>query len=375
MAKNKSKNSRQDVIVKTSVIGILANCFLAAFKAITALASNSISVLLDAVNNLSDALSSVITIVGTKLAGKPADKKHPFGYGRIEYLSAMIISVIILYAGITSIVESIKKIITPSNPNYSNISLIIITIAILVKILLGLYVKHTGKKVNSDSLSASGQDALMDSIISAGTLVTALIFKFTGLSLESYLGLIISCFIIKSGIEMLRKTLSEILGERVESSLAKEIKKTVSSIPGIQGAYDLVLNNYGPDKFLASIHIEVPDVWTADKIDEVTRTIQTLVYKEHNVYITAVGIYSVNTKNDEARLVKEKIQRIVMSHEHVLQMHGFYFDKNAKLISLDVVIDFASKDRKAVYCSIYDNLQKEFPDYSINMQMDDDISD
>ncbi|MBQ9464458.1 MAG: cation diffusion facilitator family transporter, partial [Lachnospiraceae bacterium] len=162
--------SRDRIIVRTSVIGILANVFLAAFKAVIGLLSNSIAVVLDAVNNLSDALSSVITIVGTKLAGKRPDKKHPLGYGRIEYLSAMIVSAIVLYAGITSLVESIKKIIHPETPDYSRVSLIIIAAAVIVKIILGRFVKARGEKAGSQALVASGKDATFDAVLSASVL-------------------------------------------------------------------------------------------------------------------------------------------------------------------------------------------------------------
>ena len=158
---------REKQIIKTSIIGIIANVFLASFKAGVGLLSHSVAVVLDAVNNLSDALSSIITIIGTKLAAKEPDKKHPLGHGRYEYLTAMVISVIVLYAGFTSLIESVKKIISPEKPDYSTISLIIIAVAVLVKIILGTYVKKVGRDVKSDSLIASGTDALFDSIISA----------------------------------------------------------------------------------------------------------------------------------------------------------------------------------------------------------------
>ena len=184
--------NRDAVIVRTSVIGIIANIFLAAFKAAVGILSNSIAVVLDAVNNLSDVLSSVVTIAGTKLAGKKPDKKHPLGYGRVEYLSAMIVAAIVLYAGITSLVESIKKIINPETPDYSAVSLIIIGSAVFVKIFLGIYVKKKGQSVNSGSLIASGSDALFDAILSASVLVSAIIFMLTGISLEAYVGVLIS---------------------------------------------------------------------------------------------------------------------------------------------------------------------------------------
>ena len=212
--KNRREQSRERIIVQTSIIGIIANVFLAGFKAVIGLMTHSIAIVLDAVNNISDAGSSLITIIGTKLAGREPDKKHPFGYGRIEYLSAMIISVIVLYAGVTSFVESVKQIIHPETPEYNTVSLIIVAVAVAVKILLGRYVKGVGEKVNSDSLVNSGEDATLDSIISASTLVAAIIFLLFKVSLEAWLGAVISLVIIKSGIEMLRDTISQLLGER-----------------------------------------------------------------------------------------------------------------------------------------------------------------
>lgn len=374
--KNIDENdSRDKIIVRTSVIGILANVFLAAFKAVIGVMTNSIAIILDAVNNLSDAASSVITIIGTKLAGKPADKKHPFGYGRVEYLSALVISLIVLYAGFTSFTESVKKIISPEAPDYTTVSLIIVGVAVAVKIVLGRYVKSTGEKVNSDSLVNSGTDALLDSVISASTLVAAIVFLKTGLSLEAWLGAVISVVIIKSGIDMLKETLSEILGERVDAELAREITKTVCSMPQVLGAYDLVLHNYGPDRYNGSIHVEVPDILTADEIDELTRQISMIVAYKHNVILTAVGVYSMNTKSDKSAEVRDRIRELVFAHEHVLQMHGFYLNEDKKTIRFDVIISFDAKDRKKVYSEIISELNKEYPDYQLQVVMDTDFSE
>ena len=196
--------NRNAVIIKTSIIGIATNVLLAIFKAVVGLLANSIAVVLDAINNLSDAMSSIITIVGTKLAGKSPDKKHPLGYGRVEYLSATLISFIVLYAGIASLRESIKAIISPSKPDYSTLTLVIIIVGVVTKIILGKYVKGVGVKMNSASLINSGEDATLDSIISASTLVAAVIYLVFHISLEAYLGAVISLIIIKSAIEMLR---------------------------------------------------------------------------------------------------------------------------------------------------------------------------
>ncbi len=367
--------SREKTIIKTSIIGIIANVFLASFKAVIGLMTHSIAIVLDAVNNISDAGSSLITIIGTKLASREPDKKHPFGYGRIEYLSAMIISVIVLYAGVTSFVESVKNIITPQTPEYSGTSLVIVGVAVVVKIILGRYVKSVGKKLNSDSLVNSGEDATLDSVISASTLVAAVIFTAFGLSLEAWLGAVISLIIIKSGFEMLKDTISQILGERSDPDLAKSIKQTVTEFDGVEGAYDLVLNNYGPDAWNGSVHIEVPDTYSADQLDRLIREIQMKVYSEHQVILTAIGLYSINTKDDEAKSIEQKIRDIVFSHEYVLQMHGFYLTKETSNIRFDVVISFDAPNRREAYQTIVSDVQKAFPDYQLQIALDTDFSE
>ena len=367
--------SREKTIIRTSVIGIAANVLLAAFKAVIGLMSNSIAIVLDAVNNISDAGSSLITIVGTKLAGREPDKKHPFGYGRIEYLSAMIISVIVLYAGITSFVESVRQIIHPETPDYTTVSLIIVAVAVVVKILLGRYVKSVGVRVNSDSLINSGEDATLDSVISASTLVAAGIFLIFHVSLEAWLGAVISLVIIKSGIEMLKDTISQILGERNDPELARSIRHTVLEFPNVLGAYDLVLNNYGPDAWNGSIHIEVPDTCSASELDQLIRSIQTEVLRQHQVILTAIGVYSVNTKDAEIIEAQKKVREIVFAHEHVKQMHGFYLQKDEKAMRFDVVVSFDAEDRRAVYREVVADVQKAFPDYTLQVATDTDFAE
>ena len=368
---------RNKKIIRTSILGILAlaNVFLAGFKAVIGMLTNSIAITLDAVNNLSDAMSSIITIIGTRLAGKQPDKKHPYGYGRIEYLSATIISVIILYAGITSFVESMKKIIHPKQPEYMAVALIIIAVAVAVKIVLGIYVKRVGEEVKSDSLIASGKDAMMDSVISASTLVAAGAFLLWNISLEAWLGAIISMIIIKSGLEMLGETISEILGERVDSSISKEIKETVKSFPEVFGVYDLILHNYGPDTLIGSLHIEIPDTCTMERLDELQREIVQKVYTEHGVILTGISVYSLNTQNDQVAGIMEDIRRTVMAHEYVLEMHGFYLKEAEKSIQFDIIIDFAAPDRLGLYHEIVNEIEAKYPNHTIRITLDVDVSD
>ena len=369
-----SGTNRNQTIVRTSIIGIAANILLAAAKAAVGLISGSIAVVLDAVNNLSDALSSVITIIGTKLAGKEPDKEHPYGYGRIEYFSAAIISAIVLYAGITSLTESVKKIIEPGEVDYSAVTMIVLVLSVVVKLLLGNYVKRTGEKVNSGSLIASGEDARNDAVLSASVLISALLYLFLNLSVEAYVGIVIAVMIIKSGIEMLGDTIDEMLGKRVSGDLSKAIKQTVCEDPLALGAYDLILNSYGPDRLQGSVHVEVNDDLTAGDIDNMTRRIQQNVYLKHGVILTGIGIYSVNTKDDEIGKMRTDITRIVSSYEGVMQMHGFHTNMEQKQLTFDVVIDFDC-DRKAVCHQIYADIQEKYPDWNIHITLDDDISD
>lgn len=368
-----NQDSRETTIVRTSIIGILVNVLLAAFKAAIGLITHSIAVTLDAVNNLSDALSSVITIVGTKLAGKLPDKKHPLGYGRIEYLSAMIVSALVLYAGITSLVESIKSIISPEKPDYSVVSLIIVGSAVVAKLLLGTYVKRTGKRVNSASLEASGSDAMFDSIISASVLLCALIYIAFGLSLEAYAGVIISIVIIRSGVEMLRDTLDDILGKRYDPEELQAIKNTIAEDPDVCGVYDLILHAYGPDRNVGSVHVEVRDEMTATEIDKMERRISKNVYEKHKLPLASISIYAMNTSTEETKAIRAKVNEIVMGFEGVLQTHGFRADPEERTITMDIILDFDVKDRKAVFENIRAALQKAFPDYTLQLTLDIDF--
>ena len=365
---------REKTIVKTSIIGIVANVFLAAFKAAVGIISNSIAVTLDAVNNLSDALSSVITIIGAKLGAKKPDKKHPLGYGRIEYLSSMIVAAIVLYAGITSLVESVKKIIHPDAADYGMVSLIIIAVAIVVKLVLGQYVKKKGEQVNSGALVASGKDASFDAILSASVLASAIVFIVWGISLEAYVGVIISIVIIKAGIEMMIETLNDIIGQRGDKEMAKEIRKLIMEEPEVRGAYDLTLFNYGPDKYYGSVHIELPDTMTVDEVDVLTRDIQFKVFREMGVILTGIGVYSYNTSSDEIAEIRNAIQKAVLSHEWALQMHGFYVDLNRKTIRFDVVLDFEIEQMEAIEIMTKE-VAEMYPDYTIRIIPDVDVTD
>ena len=366
--------NREKVIVKTSIIGILTNLFLVGFKAFVGLMSGSIAVILDAVNNLSDALSSVVTIIGTKLGAKKPDKKHPLGYGRIEYLSSMIVAALVLYAGLTAVVESVKKIIKPQAADYNATAIIIISVAIVVKLLLGTYVKHQGKKVNSGALAASGSDALFDAILSSSVLASAIVFLIFHVSLEAYVGVVISAFIIKAGIEMMIETLNDIIGKRADADMSKELKRTICEVEGVRGAYDVTLFDYGPNKYYGSVHVELPDTMRVDEVDKITRKVQAHVYQKMGIILTGIGIYSHNTSDDEAAKMRNAIQGAVLSHDFALQMHGFYADVENKTIRFDVVISF-NVDRKEALEKLYADVHALYPEFEIVIAPDIDVTD
>lgn len=365
---------RQKTIIKASIIGIFVNLSLVVIKVLGGFLSNSIAMILDAVNSFSDALSQIITIVGTKLSGKAPDKKHPYGYGRIEYITSVITALIVLMAGLSSAKESIQKIIDPEETVYGTLTVCIIIVAIVTKFVYGLIMKRTGEQIQADSLKAMGTDAFMDSVLSATTLIAAIIKLMFNLSLEGIVGAVISVFIIKAGFEMVIETLNSLIGVRADEDLTKEIKSFVRNYPGVNGAYDLVLHNYGPSHIMGSVHVEIPDEATARDIHHITRQIQIGVYEKFGIVLT-VGIYAENNTESLAAEMRKKLLETVKDYEYVLQAHGFYLDEERKDATFDVVMNFKEKNQLGVKSEIEKRMEKEFPGYHFSGSIDKDYSD
>lgn len=374
--------NREKRIIATSAVGIGGNIALVALKAIVGLITASVSIILDAVNNLTDALSSIITIVGTKLANKRPDKKHPFGYGRIEYLTSMIIAFLILFAGGTAIYESIQSIVqywTVDYPkgelpsSYSVVTLVLIGIGILVKIAIGVFFKIQAKKTQSDALDASGTDALWDSVLSAGTLVGAIIVFTLGFYTEGYIGVLIGVFIVKSGISTLLESLSHIVGERIDDQLAHQMKSDVCSIEGVRGAYDLIVNSYGLERSYGSVHVEVEDHLTAKEIQSIERQITVLMYNKYHVIFT-IGIYALNEGTPELKQMKETVRALCKEEPNVLQLHGFYVDEATKNMNFDLVVSFEEKSPEELAERVRQAVVKAYPDYRCYIAIDQDIA-
>ncbi len=366
--------NREKIIIKTSIKGIIVNLILVTFKAIVGILANSVIIVLDALNNLSDALSSIITIIGAKLANKQPDKEHPFGHGRIEYIASMIIVIIILIAGVTAFKESVVKIIMPEETNYTIVSLIVIIVAIITKFVLGTYFKKIGRKINSQSLVASGIDAIFDAIISVSILVAAIINLVWNINLEGILGVIISIIIIRSSIELFTETIDNVIGIRMDSDLSKKIKDTIISFDNVKGAYDLMLHSYGPNQTIGSVHIEIPDEMTAKEIHTLTKSIEYKIYEEFNIILT-IGIYASNTSEEKYAALKEDLENIIKKYENILGLHGFYVDEKEKNIMFDLIISFEEKDPESVKSNVIKELKEKYPNYIYSVIIDSDYSD
>lgn len=365
--------NRSNRIVRTSAIGIAANILLATFKASVGLLAGSVAIVMDAVNNLSDALSSVITIIGAKLSIRPADRKHPFGHGRIEYFSAIIIAVIVLMAGTTSLIESVKKIITPTVPHYTTWTLLVIIVAIVVKLFLGRYVKKQGERLKSDALTASGSDALFDAVITLSTLLSAGIMLLWGISLDGILGTLISLVIIKAGIEMLASPVNELLGARLPQQLVSDLKREVMAYPEVHGVYDITMHNYGPEVLIGSLHISVDDTLDAYRIHGLTRKISEDIFQRHGIILT-IGIYAVSTGDNKRTALQNIVIETLGKHDGIVQIHGFYYYEDENRLSVDIVPDIAIHDEQAFRQQLTDTLKAKLPDVTVSIVIDHNYS-
>lgn len=367
--------NREKEIVKTSIIGIFGNILLVIGKILVGVIASSISIIMDGINNLTDAMSSTITIIGTKLANKKPNKKHPFGYGRIEYITSSLIGAIIFVAGFMAIYESIKSLIDLSSgekPSYDVFSFVIIGLAIGIKIFLGLYFRYKGKEVDSDALRASGMDALLDVLLSVGTLVGAIISTLFNIYLEGYIGIAIGLFIIKTSFEVFKESVSKLIGVREDKEYTSKITADIYKVNEVKGVYDLIINNYGNDRNIGSVHVEVRDDMTAKEIQALEKEIGFICLTNYNIIMT-VGIYAENNDKD-AQNIKDNILNIVSSYKEVLQTHGFFIDIDKKIITLDIVFDFEAKNQKEIYDEIYSRITEQYPEYKFEIIIDHDFN-
>ena len=365
---------RRRIGEKASITGILCNLALFVLKLVIGSAGHSLSVVADAFNNMTDFVSSFVSLVSVQLSGKPADREHPFGHGRIEYFAAIIIAIIVLMAGMASMIESVKKILHPTLPQYDTIMLVVIVVAIVVKILLGTYVRRTGHELRSDALIASGADALFDAIVTLSTLVSAIIMLLWQMNLDGWFGVLISLVILKAGLEMLASPINELLGSHVPREFVTKLKREVMSFDQVLGIYDIIMNNYGPDTYIGSIHVNVPDTMTAREIHRLTREITLRIYEKFGAVVT-VGIYAVSRGDSTEGRLQHDVMQMAAHCAHVTQVHGYYYYEDQQLITIDVVPDDEVTDNDAFARTMSETLHSAFPHQRFSIVVDRNYSE
>ncbi len=362
-------DSRDDVISVTSGLGIAVNLIIAAAKVVVGLLASSVAILSEGVNNAADALTSVLTLVGSKLAGKHPDEKHPFGYGRIEYLTGLVIAVLILVTGFELLTGSIRLIFEPEELSITVLSLIVVAVSAVIKFALGVYTIAMGKKTASHALEAVGIEGRNDSFISILTIVSAVIFLVFHISIDAWVGIFTSVIVIKAGVEVLRDTVSELLGRPGEKELAEKLYAEVRSTDGTLNAADMMLHNYGPDAYSGSVNVEIDHEKTVGEIYEFLHKLQLRIMREHHV-VMVFGIYAVDKDREEMKELHKKIGAFAASHEHIKSYHALYLDPDSDRIYCDLVVDYALRDWEPLKAEFRAYMKEICPDKSLELTIE-----
>ncbi len=350
--------SREGVITVTSAMGLVVNVLISAVKIAVGAAVSSIAIVSEGIHSGADAATSILTIVGVKLANKRPTRKHPFGYGRIEYLTSLVIAALILYTGLEIFTTSVDLIFHPAELAIDYLTLVIIAASAAVKLLLGLYTMKKGRQVSSDTLVGLGAECRNDSLASGITILSAVIFLVFGLSVDAYAGLLTALLILKTGFEILRSTLANLLGRSGNRELANQLYKEIRATEGIVNAADMMLHNYGPDAYAASVNIEIDHEKTVGQVYQHIHQLQLRIMHEYRVTMV-FGIYAVDNKTEDARKVRTQIAQFVRAYEWVKSYHALYHDKKANRIYCDFIVEYGDFDWEA--------LRREFTAYMTDL--------
>ena len=345
------ESSRQERIIRTSLIGILVNLLIAAVKIVIGTLASSIAIVSEGINNATDAGSSFLTYVGTKLSGKHPDEKHPFGYGRIEYLTGMVVGILILYAGI------------------SMLMVLIVAGTAVTKFCLGMYTIKIGKSVESEVLLAVGEDGRNDSFYSGLTILSSVIFLFTGFSLDAYAGIVFSFVVIKSGVDALKNTASDLIGRSGKEELARQLYKEIRATDGVISAIDMMLHDYGPDRYSGSVNIEIDHKRSIGEVYEEIHRLQLRIMEEYHVTMV-FGIYAVDEDTSSVVDIRRYIGKFVRVNEHVKCFHALYLSKGTNTIYCDFIVDYALRDWEGLRKSFTDYMKKQYPEYEISLTIE-----
>lgn len=365
----KDPSSREAIISVTSGLGIAVNLLMASVKVIIGLLVSSIAIVSEGINNAADVFSAVITLIGSKLANKHPDEKHPFGYGRIEYLVSLIISVLIMITGIEMTLGSIKLIFNPEETHASYVALTIVAVSAVIKFILGTYTIKMGKKAGSSALVGVGVDGRNDSFASLITIASVVVFLVFHFSVDAYAGVIISLFIIKAGFEILKETIGDLIGRPGDHDLAVTLYNEIRATDGIISVADMMLHNYGPDAWSGSANVELDHKKTVGEIYKFLHELQLKIMHEHNV-IMVFGIYAVDNDSEQIHDLRKKIGTFVKEKEHVKSFHAAYISETEQKIYCDLIVDYKLNDWDALKAEFFEYLKNSYPQYGFELTIE-----
>ena len=335
------EKTRNAYIYLGSIVGIICNLILSIIKITVGVISSSVSIMADGFNNLSDMASSLITMVGIKLANMPADKEHPFGHGRMEYLSALVVAFMVMLVGAQFIKSSVDRILNPTKVSFEMIPFILLLISLILKLWLSRFNKYVGEKINSSALKAASVDALGDVFTSSCVIISFLTSKFTTIPIDGYVGVLVSLAILYAGYSLVKDTISPLLGEAPDEELVKAIKQGVLSYDNIIGVHDLIIHNYGVGKCMASIHAEIPSNIDLVTIHEIIDTAEREISQKLNIYLV-IHMDPMCIHDEKINAIKGDVQKILFKYEQIKSMHDFRITegKNQTNIIFDIEVNF-----------------------------------
>lgn len=371
--KTEDVNVRASYGILASIVGICCNLLLFVVKISLGILVHSISVMADAFNNLSDAASSIIGFVGVKMAQKPADRDHPFGHGRIEYISAFIVAFLVIQVGFSLFKNSIGKIRVPQEMAFHSISVIILILSIGVKLWLGMFNRALGKRIQSTVMMATAADSLGDVATTFATVVSLVVFGMFGVNIDGIVGLIVSVAVMIAGINIAKDTLAPLIGEAIDPRVYKEIKDFVEKYDGIVGTHDLIVHNYGPSRSMASIHAEVPSDQNIEASHEIVDLIERECFKQLGIFLV-IHMDPVETHNGRVTAIRDQIAKVLSGLDSRLEFHDLRVVEGSQRINLifDVVIprDYNEAMRDTLRTRISEELQKTDARYCCVMTLE-----
>ena len=358
-----------------SIVGIFCNVFLFAVKFTVGLVLHSVSVTADAFNNLSDAGSSIISFVGVKMAEKPADKDHPFGHGRIEYIAALVGSFLLLEGGFTFLKDSFGKILHPETMNFQIVSVVILILSIAVKLWLGLFNRKLGEKIDSKVMMAVFTDSMGDVITTSATILSLIFFAVTDINIDGIVGVGVALVVMWAGVGIARDTLEPLIGQAIDPEVYKEIKHFVEKYDGIEGTHDLIVHNYGPGRSMASIHAEVPNDVDIEQSHEIIDRIERDAAKELGIFLV-IHMDPVEMKDKRVLKVRDKVVQLLHDLDPACTIHDFrmvHGEKHTNLIfDMVVPIDYDDKKKNELPLQLMERIKGVNPGYECVITVESD---